>query len=687
MFKKNSLLKKLILCLSVLLLTSTTIYAEKIQTPENESEQSDNQKIQKSENDTPADDEKKIQKNDDVKPEKIAKKKFKSDGIIITATKNEIDKRETGASVSVITGDEITESGKNFVSDVLRTIPGVDVVNQGPIGSSSSIGIRGASSKNVLVLIDGVPVNDPIGGGGDKSFDFANYPSDNIERIEIIRGPSSVLYGSESSAGVINIITKKGEGKPEFKFSVEGGSFLTFRETASVTASNEIINFSLSATRTDSEGVSRRANADGTINGLENDPYHNTSISSRTRLKLFGNSTLDFNIHYINSEAAVDDFNKDSPYCMFYSELFSTGLVFNQTIDFWNHRLTYSHLSSNTKNLIDSPAGSDYTFMDGMNDKIEWQNNFNINSENIKDTITLGVSGSFDTATQVYNSTLYSDYSILPKKTISNFGLYLQNHFKLFDRLFLITGFRYDYNQAFGSDFNYNISISGIIPVSETRIKGNVGTGLKAPTIYQLYVPANLYGEGNPSLLPEKNISFDIGFEQPLYKNLIIINAVYFNNTYTNLITYIEISPWYYKPLNIGKALMQGFELDFTFNLPYNLKITAGYTFTKANVEGSDVQLARKPIDKFFSVLNWSFIDRRANINITYSYIGSRKDSDSSTVVLSPYVKLDLAVSFKIIDSIQIFARVENLTDSKYQEAYWYYSPGINAYGGINIKI
>jgi vitamin B12 transporter len=671
MFKKNSLSKRLLLSLFVLFSASFIIHGQEIQQPEKNVPQSEDQKIQK--------------KVDNI-PEKISKKKFKSDGIIITATKNEIDKKETGASVSIITGEEIAESGKDMAVDLLTTIPGIDVVKTGTFGGIASIGIRGTNQKNVLILIDGVPVNDPIGGGGDKFFNFANLSTDNIERIEIIRGPSSVLYGSESAAGVINIITKMGKGKPEVRLSVEGGSFLTFKETASFTASNDLINFSLAASRIDSEGMSKRANPDGSITGLENDPYHNTSISSRTRLNLFGNSSLDFNIHYINSEIAVDDFTGDSPYHMFYSEFFSTGLIFNQTLSFWNHRFSFGHSSSKTKDINEPPAGFDHTYFDGMNEKVEWQNNFNINTENIKDTISIGVSGSFDTASLLTASNTFGfDASRIPEKSVSIFGLYLQNHFKLFDRLFLITGGRYDYNQNYGSDLNYNISLSGIIPVIETRIKGNAGTGFKSPTLYQLYIK-NSWITGNTSLSPEKNFSFDIGFEQPLFNNLIVINAVYFNSVYTNLITTIETSPWVYKFINLDKAYMQGFELDFTFNLPYNIKLTAGYTFTKANAAGSDAQLARRPMDKFFSVFNWSFLNR-GNINISYTYIGTRRDSNYSNIMLSPYVKLDLAVSFWIIDSVQIFVKIDNVTDSRYQEANGYAMPGINGYGGVTVKL
>ncbi len=688
MFTKDSFSKKILISLLVLFSLSLFVNAEEIKKNKKDVPQTENQEIQKPSETVQSDDQEKI-KTEEQKKEKINKKKYKSEGIIITATKNEIDKRETGASVSIITGEEIAESGKNFVSDVLRTIPGVDVISSGPLGSTTLVGIRGANPKNVLVLIDGVPVNDPIGGGGNKTFDFANFPTENIERIEIIRGPNSVLYGSESAAGVINIITKKGEGKPEFHFNVEGGSYLTFKETAIFTASNSLINFSLTASRTDSEGMTKRSNSDGSITGLENDPFHNTAVSSRTKVKILESVNLDFNIHYINSETATDETSGDSRFPMFYNELFSSGLAFNQSISFWDHKLSLSYSSSNTKNFSYPDAGYYYhSYFNGINKKIEWLNNFNINTEYIKNIISLGLNASNEKGSSLYFSnephwsgTPVYTVDTIPEIEVTSIAVYIQNHFKLFDTLFFIAGGRYEYNQLYKSEFNYNFSVSGIIPVIETRIKGNIGSGFKAPTIYQLYS-----SYGSRTLLPEKNFSFDAGFEQPFFKGIILFSIVYFNSQYTNMIKYDTNTS---KFNNIGKAYMQGLESELTLKLPDNINISTGYTFTKATEGSSDAQSIRNPMHKVFAKFNWSFL-KRGNINITYTYNSESADTVSSVYKYNanaPYHKLDLAASFWIIDSIQIFAKIDNLTDSTYQQAYGYAMPGLNASGGITVKL
>ncbi|PIX23965.1 MAG: TonB-dependent receptor, partial [Deltaproteobacteria bacterium CG_4_8_14_3_um_filter_45_9] len=167
--------------------------------------------------------------------------------VVVTATRVETPVEEIASSITVISSKEIERKQKTTVLEVLRDIPGLDVVQTGGVGRLTSIFIRGANSEHTLVMIDGVEVNDPISPG--RSYDFAHLTVDNIERIEVIRGPQSTLYGSEAIGGVVNIITKKGEGKPKFFLSAEGGSFTTFRESTGVRGGNKWVNYSLGISR------------------------------------------------------------------------------------------------------------------------------------------------------------------------------------------------------------------------------------------------------------------------------------------------------------------------------------------------------------------------------------------------------------------------------------------------------
>ncbi len=198
--------------------------------------------------------------------------------IIVTATKTEIYPGEVGSSTTVVTADEIKKSGKRTVAEVLRDLPSVAIMQTGALGGQVSIYLRGAKPGQTLVMIDGVEVNDPM--STDRSFDFAHLTTDNIERIEVVRGPQSTLYGSDAMAGVINIITKKGKGRPMVVASFEGGSHNTFRENLSSSGSIDKFNYSLSVSRLDSDNISSAAG------GSEKDPYQNTGVFSKIGYKI-----------------------------------------------------------------------------------------------------------------------------------------------------------------------------------------------------------------------------------------------------------------------------------------------------------------------------------------------------------------------------------------------------------------
>jgi vitamin B12 transporter len=199
--------------------------------------------------------------------------------VIVTATKTEQSQGEVGSSTTVITAEDLKKTGKKSVGEVLRDVPGVAVMQNGAFGGSTSVYLRGSKPGHTLVLIDGVEVNDPI--STDRSFDFAHFTTDNIERIEVVSGPQSTLYGSDAMGGVINIITKKGKGRPKFELSSEGGSHQTFRESIGFGGGTEKLNYSISALRLDSEGISKA------IDGSEEDGYENTTISSKTGYRIF----------------------------------------------------------------------------------------------------------------------------------------------------------------------------------------------------------------------------------------------------------------------------------------------------------------------------------------------------------------------------------------------------------------
>ncbi|MDD2337110.1 MAG: TonB-dependent receptor plug domain-containing protein [Geobacteraceae bacterium] len=222
--------------------------------------------------------------------------------IVVTANRNEAALDEIGSSISVITREEIDRSKKPFVLDLLRTVPALDVVQSGGPGGLTSVSIRGAASEYTLVLLDGVRMNDPSTPGA--SYDFANLTTDNIERIEVLRGPQSTLYGSDAMGGVINIITRQGTGKPSGFVSAEGGSFGTATEKAAISGGTELLRYSLGLSREDTSGFSSAGEKYG---NHETDGFHSTSISTRLGVTPSRIFDVDCIVRYLSTKADMDN--------------------------------------------------------------------------------------------------------------------------------------------------------------------------------------------------------------------------------------------------------------------------------------------------------------------------------------------------------------------------------------------
>jgi vitamin B12 transporter len=233
--------------------------------------------------------------------EKKEQEKALEHHIVVTATKTKQPQAEVASSVTVITAEELQMTRKEMVLDVLRYATGLDVIQNGGVGTLANISIRGSGAGHTLVLMDGVEMNDPM--SPDRSFNFGHLTVDNIEQIEVVRGPQSMLYGSDAMGGVINIITRKGEGKPKYFLSGEGGAYNTFRGTAGVSGGTDLINYSLSLSRFDTKGFSAASDKYG---NMEQDGYGNTSFSARFGLTPIKNLDVDFIGRYTNAKTDLD---------------------------------------------------------------------------------------------------------------------------------------------------------------------------------------------------------------------------------------------------------------------------------------------------------------------------------------------------------------------------------------------
>lgn len=640
--------------------------------------------------------------NEAPAPEPEAKSKTErvsSREIVVTATKTEIDRRETGASITVITERELETRGRKTVADALVDVPGVAISQSSPFGGLTSVYMRGTDYTSVLVLVDGVRVNDPTDVG--HSYDFANLTTDNVERIEIIRGSQSVLYGSDAIGGVINIITKKGSGKPQVTLKAEGGSYYTFRESIALSGGDDKAHYSFGAARSDSRGMNSLKKQAWDARRPDRDGYTNTGISSRLGMNPFGEAWISLSLRYTDAETEIDDGAKDDPNYTYDTQQLSTVLDFAQPIlSWWRHKLSVAYMTIERKDrdradftdqymyTIPFPgtgwpldfgydSSSSYT---GKHKKAEWQHIFSIGEI---DEITGGVELSDDSAeTFSYYSSAYPASTF--EKLFWTRAYYLQNHLKLFKRIFIISGMRLTDNEAFHRHWDYQLSGSFIIPWSETRLKGNYATGFKAPSLYQLY--DGTYG--NKLLRPQESRSYDFGFEQPLWEERIILDVVYFHTYYRNLIDWAQINSSTSMYLNRKSTESKGYEGSLTAKPLDSLKFIAAYTYLMTNDRQTGKRLLRRPRHRASLNADWEFL-KGANINVGVIYVDKRKDiwyditSEKTDVHTNGYYRIDVAASYQIAEFLQVFGRVENITDRRYESNYNRNTPGRSFYAGL----
>lgn len=582
--------------------------------------------------------------------------KYNLGEVIVTATKSEIYQAEVGSSTTVITAEDLNKTGKRTVSEALRDVPGVAVVQNGAFGGSTSVYLRGSKPGHTLVLIDGIEVNDPM--STDRSFDFAHLTTDNIESIEIVRGAQSTLYGSDAMGGVINIITKKGKGKPKFEITSSGGSHKTFREGVGLSGSTNKLNCSIYASRLDSEGVSKARD------GSEKDGYENTVISSKMGYRILDDSELNLVMRFTDAKTDIDDgaYDDDPNYTAWWRNL-ATKLSFNQAISpKWDHNLSFSYNGVRRK-YRDGKDSVDTTediqsWYKGNNKKVEWQHNFPIVDW---DTITAGFEYEEERGTFYYRSK--TSITKFDRTSVNNEGYYFQNQFNLGDYLFITPGLRIDDHELFGTEDTYKISGAYLLPI-QTRLKANWGTGFKAPSLYQLYS-----NYGNPNLKPDESRSYDFGFEQSCFNSKVSFGLTYFHNDFKNMVDFDldSASPTYYKYINIGKAKTQGFEVEYSFKPIEDLKVGINYTYTDTEDKETGKKLARRPENQAGLNINWSFL-KKTNLNLGVTYAGHNWNDAANNQKVEPYAKVDIAASYDLTENFQIFGRIENVFDRRYEE-------------------
>lgn len=590
------------------------------------------------------------------------------DLVVSTPTLTESPLAAVASSTTLITAEQIERSGFNLVADVLRTVPGLDIVQTGPRGGLTSVFLRGTNSNQTKVLFNGIPLNDPSSAG--RAFDFSSMSVDMIERIEVVRGPQSTLYGSDAIGGVINIITRRGQGPTSVTASFMGGSYGTTRNGGSVSGGNDKLYYAVGGSYFYSDGFSAASMRTG---ATEADSHRLGTVIGRFGWTPTDQVEIDYVFRWIDARTEIDDASftigsppVDDPTRLNLADSFVTGLKGRWSIldGGITQHLAMSLTDYNRSDLDDVFGTSSFT---GQTLLLDYHADLLLFACN---TLIVGADHWNESAA---NS--FGDDSSQYKS-----GVYLQDQWQISDRWSLTVGLRWDeYNRA-GAAQTYQIRSVYDVQETGTSFHGTLGTGFRVPSLAENTPPF-----GNIDLAPEKSRGWDVGVTQRLLDDTMQVEATYFRNDIENLILFDPTVPPFGRLENIGNAKTHGVEVVGIWYLMPDTWLNGTYTRTDTTDLDSGFTLPRRPRDKGTAGITHRFCRCRAETSLYALFVGDRFDARDESVVLDGYTLLNLAGHFDLTDRMQCFYRFDNLLNQQYEEITGFGAASSSAFGGLRM--
>jgi len=603
---------------------------------------------------------------------------------VVTATRLPTPLEQVASTVTVITADEIARNQYRTLPEALRRVPGLNVVQSGPTGAVTSVFMRGTESNHTLVLIDGIEINDP--STPDGAFDFANILLSDVARIEVLRGSQSTLYGSDAIGGVINIITKRGQGPARASAAIEGGTQATFNQTAGIggAVGRFDYRFSVEHFNTDGESITPKRNRPAGVSA-EDDGFESIKASTRLGLQLTDNARVNLVAHYQFAQTDLDPSAEDPNALQNVHQFFGRASAEVGLFDgrFDNRfGVAYTDFNRNNSNPADaiSSAFSSSTFR-GKKLKFDWQGDIALAESHV---LTLGLETEKEKSNSA--SAFSSGFSSETNNEARTNAAFAQIQSAFGDRLFATLGVRVDDHDRFNRKTTWRIAPTYIHRETGTKIKGSYGTGFKAPTLEQLF-GRNFFGgfgtfQGNPDLKPETSRAWDVGFEQPLFGDRLRFGATYFDIRIDDLIAFNDS---FSSLINIDKAKTRGVEAFVSARPAPALLVRVDYTFTLAQDATTGFELLRRPHHKASLDIAYD-VTENTQISASVLYTGRRTDIDSNTfqrIKTGGYTVVNLAGSYRLTDSVSLTARIDNLFDKSYEPADGFQAAGISALVGL----
>ena len=611
------------------------------------------------------------------------------DRVLVTDGRTPVEQEKSGRAFTVITGEQLEKNQVRFVADALRQVPGFAVSRTGSVGGFTQVRVRGSEANHLLVMIDGVEVSETSAG----EVDFGSLLVDDVDRIEVLRGPQSAFWGSNATAGVVNIITKRGE-RNGFTTDVrsEAGTDGTFLGGVALRGGGENYDVALSGTfrRTDGFNISDF--------GTEKDGDRNATLNGKFTVDLSPDLTVDGTVRYVDQRNEFDDQDFSFPPGP------TQGLVIDTDDEtalreFFGSvgatHISFDGALTQKARFTGSDTMREY-FTDGSETSSNEGNRY---TGNYQATYQFDTPGMLDARHQFTGGYEWERETFAPshltetfnRKTNSLIGEYRG---EFLDQIYINAGVRQDFNDRFEDAATWSLSGAWKIPGRATRLHASVGTGVTNPTFFEQFgfVPDTFVG--NPNLIPEESLGWDIGVEQTFFDGGLVADITYFNQDLTNEIaTVFDPDTFFSSPINRdGKSKRQGVEVSATVNFFNGLTTTATYTYTDATDQtiagGPRLREVRRPEHAGSLSAAYTFYEDRARVFGEVVFNGKMEDlafvpSLPPRVTLDSYTVVNVGGSFKFNERLEAFGRVENLFDEDYQEVFGYNTQGTTAFLGL----
>jgi vitamin B12 transporter len=626
--------------------------------------------------------------------------------VVVTAFRYETPIARSGSSITVVGADALENASPGTLTNIMRAVPGANVVESGGTGATAEVRLRGAETGHTLVLIDGVRVNDSATVRDE--FDFSLVNPDQIERIEILRGPQTALYGSDAMGGVVNIITKKPVEGSRLAASVEGGSYGTFAQALSGSLRSDDTSVLLSASHFRTEGFSRVG--DREHDELDGSEKWNGTL--RASYRPAGQPHVDLELTASDQRSDYDGTppNPPPPSCTPGMACYTTYLTrlataANALNTVHKQLLTgYARLSDSAFDGAYDHSLTAFTTLASRHNKQPPTSTFDFRSAvtgaeyqgvgDLNDIGTLLLGSRIEHEVASYEATGFGFTSFNSTRTF--YALFAQHEASFGERLHVSFGGRYDGEVGGEEGFLTGRATAAYeMPETGSRLRASVGTGAKRPTAYQ--VANNLYAAVTYPLLPvpldlaaENNIGVDAGIDQTLLDGRVTLSATAFWTRFRDMLDFVTVSTppalpgvfdVYYE--NIKNAQMAGVELSGgVVIVPGVLEASGGYTWLDARNLDTGKLLERRPIHSATAALTYTGIEG-LEATLSATYVGLRYNRAGEVQALAPYTRLDLAAAYELTPNLRLFGRIENLTNATYQDPGGYNTAGFSVYAGL----